>query len=102
MRYAGCVAISVTVVTPTQAPNALTPLLVARSRADPYAAATGAGANTFSPRHSAYRIRLRRRAKATTAMRLPRRAATRSTHARSVPLAVLRQHAQAAWTKRLR
>ena len=33
MQYAGCVAISVTIVNATMTQNALTPLLVARSRA---------------------------------------------------------------------
>ncbi len=46
MRYAGCVAISVTMVEATAAQNALTPLLVARSRACSYAAAKVAASNT--------------------------------------------------------
>jgi hypothetical protein len=36
MQYAGCVAISVTAVSATEAQNALTPLLVARSRVISY------------------------------------------------------------------
>lgn len=61
-----------------------------------YALASFFRSNVVSSRQIANRIRLRRRASATTAMRLPRRAAMPSTHARSVPLPPWRQHTQAA------
>lgn len=61
-----------------------------------YALAKVRASNVVSSRHSANKMRLRRRANATTAMRLPRRAAIPSTHAFRVPLPGCRQHTQAA------
>lgn len=46
MEYAGCRAISVTIIRATETPNALTPLLVARDRTADYAAANTAASNT--------------------------------------------------------
>ena len=46
MEYAGCRAISVTIVQATKTLNALTPLLVARDRATGYATANVAASNT--------------------------------------------------------
>jgi hypothetical protein len=46
MAYAGCRAISVTIIRATETRNALTPLLVARARATDYAAATHVASNT--------------------------------------------------------
>ena len=63
-----------------------------------YAARAGLIRKTVSSRQRAYKMRLSRRASATTAMRAPRRAARRSVHCRSgvVRAVRLRQHVHAA------
>lgn len=80
-------AISVTIVADHTTERAHPPARgFAGRRDDHYAVANFAMSNVVSSRHSANRMRLNRRAKATTAMRRPRRAARRSPHARNVPL----------------
>ena len=81
-RWGG--AISVTIVDAIRTRNALPPPSrgSATPRAGDYAAASFFTSKVDPSRHSAYRMRLRRRAKATTAIRRPRRAASCSTHAR--------------------
>src|SRR5205814_2781647 len=94
-------AISATIVQAIVLHTALPPTFswLRRSRDGRYAAANFVTSNRDPSRQIAYRIRLSRRAKATTAIRRPRRAARCSAHACSVPLVLLRQHAHAACTK---
>ena len=88
-RRGGAISVTIIAVTKTTDrahPRRLVapPLVVATPA---YAAATRAPSNVVPSRHTAYKMRLNRRASATTAMRRPRRPARRSAQARNVPLA---------------
>ena len=75
---------------------------VARLGAAAYAAATVLPSKIDPSRQIAYRMRLKRRAKATTAIRRPRRPASRSAQARRVALPPARQQTHAACTRSAR
>ena len=99
-----CGAISVTVLQRTQARGALALVLwlrQSRSLSRP-TARPAPPRDTSRRRARAQRMRLKRLASATTAMRFPRRVAMRSAHARNATFARVCHEHQAACTKRLR